>query len=110
MTDYRLTPQASRGLRVVLADVEDRFGTGLARRVLERLVRTFELLAEQPGLGHARPDLTSDSRVRFWAVGPNLIAYRSMQESLENLIVERGARDWTRLLRPPYDDNPGSYP
>lgn len=78
--------------------------------MLERLVRTFELLAEQPGLGHARPDLTSDSRVRFWAVGPNLIAYRSMQESLEILIVERGARDWTRFLRPPYDDSPGSYP
>jgi plasmid stabilization system protein ParE len=47
-----------------------------------------------------RADLTKDPRIRFWAVGPSLIAYRSVADAVEILFVERGDRDWRRLLRP----------
>ena len=99
MGSYRLTPKARDGLREILEYVEAHFGTTTAEEVLERLLSAFELLAANPGAGHRRDDLTDDMRIRFWSVGPTLIAYRDgSRDSVEVLIVERGERDWERLL------------
>jgi plasmid stabilization system protein ParE len=98
---YRLTPTARDGLRGILAYVVDRFGAATAYLVLNRLIDAFEFLAETPGAGHRRNDITEDVRVRFWSVGPTLIAYRPDDSGgVEVLLVERGARDWRRLLDP----------
>jgi plasmid stabilization system protein ParE len=96
---YKLTPKARGGLRRILAHVHDHFGARVAEEVLDRLVAAFELVAEHPLAGHRREDLTEDERIRFWSVGPTLIAYRlGSQDVVEILLVERGERDWERLL------------
>ena len=96
---YRLTPKARKGLQDILEYVDSRFGAAVSDQVLDRLVDAFELLAGNAGAGHRREDLTDDSRIRFWSVGPTLIAYRAASsDTIEILIVERGERDWERLL------------
>ena len=63
------------------------------------MIDAFELLAGNPGAGHRRDDLTDDSRIRFWSVGPTLIAYRAASsDAIEILTAERGERDWERFL------------
>jgi plasmid stabilization system protein ParE len=84
-------------VRIVLY-VESRFGVDVAERVLEDIESACERLAANPGVGHRRDDLTRDDRIRFWPVGPTLIAYRAEPELLEVLSVERGDRDWRSLL------------
>ena len=98
MNSYRLTPQARTGLGNILDYVERTFGVGIAEEVLARLDAAFEILARRPKLGRVRPDLTDDERIRFWSVGPSLIAYRRVGDTVEILMVERGERDWERLL------------
>jgi plasmid stabilization system protein ParE len=99
VTRYRLTPKARQGLAEILEYVSREFGTDAAEAVLDRLVAAFELIAGQPGIGHAREDLTENGTVRFWSVPPTLIAYRAHADFVEVLIVERGERDWIQLLR-----------
>lgn len=65
MSRYRLTPRARAGLESILAYVQDRFGDDVAERVLDDLEAAFERLADHPGIGRKRPDITSDERVRF---------------------------------------------
>jgi len=98
VSGYKLTPQARIGFRNILEYVEDRFGVRVAERILDKLEAAFELLAESPGIGHVREGITSNEKVRFWSVGPTLIAYRLMDGLVEILFVERGERDWERLL------------
>jgi plasmid stabilization system protein ParE len=95
---YRLTPDAREGFLRIAFYVEECFGPGVADRVVEELESAFEQLASNPGIGHHRADLTRDKRVRFWSVGPTLIAYRVQPECLEVLFVERGDLDWERML------------
>lgn len=94
---YRLTPRAREGLRRLVFHVGENFGTAVGERVLTELEQAFDLLAGRPGVGHTREDITRDERVRFWPVGPTLIAYRSDPEGLEVLFVERGEVDWASL-------------
>ena len=96
---YRVTPKARAGLHDILEYVDTRFGASVADQVLDRLVAAFELVAGNPGAGHRREDLTQDDRIRFWSVGPTLIAYRSgSHDWIEILLVERGERDWEQIL------------
>lgn len=98
MRAYFLTPRARDGLLGIVAFVEERFGAPVADRVLGEIEAAFELLARHPDLGHRREDLTADERLRFWSVGPTLIAYRNVETHVEVLFVERGAVDWERVL------------
>jgi antitoxin ParD1/3/4/toxin ParE1/3/4 len=54
-------------------------------------------LAEAPGLGHLRDDLT-DEPLRFWAVYSYLIVYRPETDPLEIVRVLHGARDVRAVL------------
>ena len=85
--------------RRILEHVDRCFGVLVAENVLNQLVSAFERIGETPGIGHRRPDLTEDDQVRFWPVGPSLLAYRVKPGHLvEILFVERGERDWGRVL------------
>ncbi|MBI4614143.1 MAG: type II toxin-antitoxin system RelE/ParE family toxin [Planctomycetes bacterium] len=99
MTRYRLTPGARLGFRNILEYVEREFGLRVAEDVLNRLASAFEGIAGNPSIGHVRPDITIDVTVRFWSVGPTLIAYRLVADGVEILFVERGECDWERLFR-----------
>lgn len=96
---YRLTPRAREGFHRIAFYVEENFGSVVAERVVGDLVHAFELLAKNSGAGHRRDDLTSDTRVLFWPVGPTLIAYRPAPEGVQVLFVERGEVDWERIMR-----------
>lgn len=95
---YRLTPRAGEGLLRIALHVDETFGNEVAVRVVDDLERAFELLAQNPGAGHRRKDLTPDDRILFWSVGPTLIAYRAKRGNVDVLFVERGEVDWQRLL------------
>jgi plasmid stabilization system protein ParE len=95
---YRLTPAARQGVFDVAEYVAERFGVDVALRALTELERAFERLGQYPDIGHFRADLTPDVRLRFWSIGPTLIAYRRGGPGIEILFVERGELDWERLL------------
>ena len=68
-----------------------------ADRWIERLFAAFESLAQTPGLGHKREDLT-DLPILFWPVGAYLILYRARQHQIEIVAVTQGARDIPAFL------------
>lgn len=95
---YRLTTKAQEGLLRVADHVYGRFGPEVAEHVLDRLEEAFGMLAASPEAGHVRQDITDDPDVRFWPVGPTLIAYRAQAAHVEILLVERGELDWEALM------------
>lgn len=72
---HRLTPKAAEGLWRIVQFVAERFDQDSAERVLDQLEEAFERLAEHPGIGHRRTNLTAEADVRFWSVGPTVIAF-----------------------------------
>ena len=98
MSSYKLTPIARKGLRDTYQHVKRAFGIDVAENVVHKLVEAFRSLAAVPGMGHPRVDLTLDTGVRFWSVGPTLIAYRQDCQGIEILLVERSNRDWRTLI------------
>lgn len=98
MSDYKLTPVARRGLRETYSYVKRAFGIDVAETVVEKIFDALQRLAANPGMGHSREDLIPARGVRFWSVGPTLIAYRRRGETVEVLLVERSNRDWPSLI------------
>jgi len=60
--------------------------------------RLFDALAQNPGMGHKREDLTAYP-ILFWPVGAYLILYRVQSERVEIAAVTQGARDVPSFLR-----------
>ena len=61
------------------------------------LDEAMQRLADNPGIGHLRPDLT-DQDVRFWSVFKYLVIYRPETKPLQIARVLHGKRDVKRLL------------
>jgi antitoxin ParD1/3/4/toxin ParE1/3/4 len=70
---YVLTPEALANLDEIAAFVAHD-SVDAALEILEHLERAFEVLAERPGVGHTREDLT-DRPVKFWPVYGYLVVY-----------------------------------
>jgi plasmid stabilization system protein ParE len=68
-----------------------------ARKVRLSLLESCQRLAENPGIGHTREDLT-DQPVLFWPVGPYLIIYEPQTKLLAIVRVVHSARDVPRLF------------
>ncbi len=49
-------------------------------------------------LGHIRDDITSDESIRFWPVGPSLLAYQLTVDGIAVLFIERADRDWKEFF------------
>jgi plasmid stabilization system protein ParE len=94
----RLSARAAAGYQIVALQAEEQFGPEVADRVRAELLHALFRLADMPAIGHPRPDLTPDPTMRFWSVGPTLIAYRPSHDGIEVLLVERAERDWSQLL------------
>jgi len=58
----------------------------------------FGRLAQRPGMGHARSDLTTRD-VLFWPVGSYLIVYGRNAATLEIIGILHGARDVPEVIR-----------
>ncbi|AUB80977.1 type II toxin-antitoxin system RelE/ParE family toxin [Candidatus Thiodictyon syntrophicum] len=67
-----------------------------ADRLLEEIDRKCVLLAENPRLGRARPDIAPE--FRHWPIGSYLILYRLLPDGIEVVRVVHGARRLDRLL------------
>ena len=57
----------------------------------------MQRLAQNPGIGHVRPDLTNED-VRFWPVFKYLVIYRPATRPLEIVRVLHGQRDVKHIL------------
>src|SRR5690349_23870910 len=68
-----------------------------ADRIVDELFAAFEYLAEWPGRGHTRPDLTRRN-LRFWPVRSYLVVY-SESVPLQIVAIFHGARDIPSILR-----------
>jgi toxin ParE1/3/4 len=68
-----------------------------ADRLLDDIEEKFLLLADQPGLGPARPDIAPE--LRYLPVKRYLILYREITGGIEIVRVVHGARDVPALMR-----------
>jgi plasmid stabilization system protein ParE len=64
-----------------------------------KLFDAFDSLAQTPGMGHRRNDLT-DHAVLFWPVDADLIIYRAREAQIEIIAFTQGSRDIPSFLRP----------
>jgi len=95
---YQLAESASTDLREIVAYLAENAGEAIALRMEDELFAHFGILAQHPGIGHRRRDLTP-RQLRFFTVDPYLIAYREAEARIIILAVLHGARDVKRLLR-----------
>jgi len=91
MQDYLISPDALDDLQgiwdfIALDSLE------AADRVIDELLENFQELANHPGIGHTRRDLTTRD-VRFWPVHSYLVVYADHPLPLRIVAVLHGAQD-----------------
>jgi len=89
MKRFKLSPEAASDIRDIWAYVAQD-STKAARRVRLQIFDACQKIAENPGIGHRRRDLT-DKPVLFWPVGSYLIIYTGTPNSTEIVRVLHGA-------------------
>jgi toxin ParE1/3/4 len=93
---FDVSRRALRDLREIWEFIsEDSFDA--ADRVLEDFYRAFRQLAETPGMGHSREDLTHRN-VLFWRVHSHLVVY-TVSKPLRIVRVVHSKRDVKKLLK-----------
>lgn len=97
MKTFIVAPEAEDDLRNIWRYLLGEAGLAIANRIQGELVDAFEGLADFPGKGHKRPDLTTLD-VLFFSVYQYIIAYRRT-EQVEIVTVLHGKRDIKRLLQ-----------
>jgi antitoxin ParD1/3/4/toxin ParE1/3/4 len=95
MGRFLLTGPAKADIREIVAYVRER-NPSAAPKVRQNLQQAMRRLADFPGIGHVRNDL-SDESLRVWAVYSYLIVYRPDTRPLQVLRIVHGARDLKRL-------------
>jgi plasmid stabilization system protein ParE len=98
----RFTPLAEVDIGAIVQFIAREHGPDRADDVLSHILDATERLAERPGIGHTRADLT-DEKVLFWPIRGFLVVYRR-QRPLEIVRVLSGRRDVARLLRRKHSD------
>lgn len=88
---FVLTPDAQSDLDAI-QDFLLAESVGASAVVGQALFAAFARLAEHPGIGHDRADLT-DRPVKFWAVYSYLIVYDSAARPVRIIRVVHAARD-----------------
>ena len=97
MKPYLVAPEAEEDLRQIWRYLFREAGLTIADRIQEELMQAFEALADLPGKGHKRPDLTSRD-VLFFSVYQYMIVYRRAK-LVEIVAVLHGKRNLQRLLK-----------
>ena len=94
---YILAPQAARDLAQIWRYLKKESGLETADRI-EAVIRSkVAFLAEAPGIGHWRRDLTP-ANVRFFAVYSYLIVYCPETTPLQVVSILHARRDVERIL------------
>ena len=95
---YRISRPARRDLDEIWDEIFIHSqSTDVADKVLRKFFETFDLLGDQPGIGHRREDLT-DRNLKFWTLYQYLVAYVPDSSPLEIVAVIHGARNVATLL------------
>lgn len=95
---FILSPEAQRDIEQIRDYYVEEAGVQVARHVLGQITKALRFLAETPGAGHRRNDLT-DEDVRFWPVLSYLIAYDPAMRPIGIARVLHTARDLETILR-----------
>lgn len=96
MKRFLISPEAADNIKEIWEFIAED-NVSAAGRVRQELLDAIRGLAEMPGKGHKREDLT-DKAVRFWRVRSYLIVYKPDTDPLEIVAVLHGARDIPKLL------------
>jgi plasmid stabilization system protein ParE len=88
---YQLTATARSQIEHIVSHIA-RDSTTAALRVVDDLIAAFGVIAEHPGFGHLREDLT-DKPLRFYRVHNYLIVYRAEPAPVVIARVYHGAQD-----------------
>lgn len=97
MGRFSLAPAAKDDLAEIAKYIQEQGSEGAARRVLLEMHHSMQALADMPGMGHLRQDL-SDESLRFWSVYSYLIIYRPETQPLQIIRILHGARDIASVL------------
>lgn len=95
MPRARRTPLAAQDLEDIWFFVAQD-DPAAADRLLDTLDEKIRLLADNPHMGPARPDIAKD--LRYHPVGNYLLLYRVVDSGIELVRVVHGARDLFGLL------------
>ncbi len=95
MSQFELGRRAAGDLREIWEFIAEESYIA-ADRVLEEFYATFRRLAEMPGMGHKRQDLTHRD-VLFWTLYSYLIVYKNSQP-LRVVRIIHAKRDVKKLL------------
>lgn len=96
MSRYLLSPAATADVEEIEAFLDEQ-APHATEPVLKGLRDAMRKIAESPGIGHLRDDLT-DEPLRFYPVWSYLVIYRQTR-SVEIVRVIHGARNVERLLK-----------
>lgn len=96
MTQYFLSDDADRDLDGIWDYIAED-NVDAADQWISRLFDAFDAIAETPGIGHKREDLTPYP-VLFWPVGAYVVIYRATARPVEIVAVTQGARDIPAFL------------
>jgi len=94
---YILAPEAARDVVQIWRHLKEEAGQDTAARIESVIRNKFAYLAEFPGNGHKRLDLTA-ADVRFLAVYSYLIVYRPKTKPLQIVSILHGSRDVAKIL------------
>jgi antitoxin ParD1/3/4/toxin ParE1/3/4 len=94
---YGLSHAAEQDLEELLAYVSEQSGASRALKVHEKFVAAFEQLAEMPGSGSKRTELTGE-RVRWWPVFNWIVLYDGESVPISVLRVVHSARAIEQIL------------
>jgi plasmid stabilization system protein ParE len=95
---FVLAPQAALDLVEIWRHIKQRNSLEMADRVESAIRQKFTLLAQVPGAGHRRSDLTTED-VKFFTVYSYLIVYRPRSKPLQIVSILQGRRDVEHLLQ-----------
>jgi toxin ParE1/3/4 len=95
---YVLAPEAALDLVQIWRFIKKQSSVEIADHVESVIREKIAFLAENPGAGHWRKNLT-DEAVKFFTVYSYLIVYRPESTPLQIVSILHGRRDVEQLLR-----------
>ncbi|HET6840903.1 MAG TPA: type II toxin-antitoxin system RelE/ParE family toxin [Candidatus Angelobacter sp.] len=94
---YVLAPEAAQDLVDIWKYIKKQSNIEIANRIEAQIRDKIAFLAESPGTGHWRKDLT-DALVKFFPVYSWLIVYRPETRPLQVVCILHGRRDLEQIL------------
>ncbi|NET00223.1 MAG: type II toxin-antitoxin system RelE/ParE family toxin [Sphaerospermopsis sp. SIO1G1] len=91
MTSLIRTAQAEEDLIEIWLYIATDNSQVVADRIIDQIDAKCQILAKNPGIGQARPDIAPE--LRYFPVGSYLILYREITNGIEVVRVVHGARN-----------------